>query len=304
MTSRNVYFKRPANSTVVGAAAIHSQPALLPPGQFAVVAPRVETVLGQTTALNITMPRYSPSNQSLALLRQAGGGFRLNYQGMSAGILTPRYREDGAGTAPNQTDYQALPILPIIAQSLMPGESDVPERTFPGASVYNTWQGYRDGVDDLEEFRSGFNISEPSPGNTYYLPPQYKPTPDSGPGDWPSVDSFRDYDGAAGLHPDEPFDHNDGAGPVVIESPLQINDWMGLGTYPDAVAVFLQRLADPTRPWHVDDNPYLTVDSAPIDLTVFNGDGDATETIDRDGDGTIMSLPTTKPSSRAGHLIR
>ncbi len=168
----------------------------------------------------------------------------------------------------------------------MPGEGDVPERTFPGASVYNTWQGYRDGVDDLEEVRSGFNISEPSPGNTYYLPPQYKPTPDSGPGDWPSVDSFRDYDGAAGLHPDKPFDHNDGAGPVVIESPLHINDWMGLGTYPDAVAVFLQRLADPTRPWHVDDNPYLTVDSAPIDLTVFNGDGNATEPIDRDGDGT------------------
>jgi hypothetical protein len=36
-------------------------------------------------------------------------------------------------------------------------------------------------------------------------------------------------------------------------------------------SVFLQRLADPTRPWDRYTNPYLTVDWMPFDLTVFNG---------------------------------
>ena len=35
--------------------------------------------------------------------------------------------------------------------------------------------------------------------------------------------------------------------------------------------VHLQRLADPTRPYHPQLNPYLTIDSLPVDLTSFNG---------------------------------
>jgi hypothetical protein len=37
-------------------------------------------------------------------------------------------------------------------------------------------------------------------------------------------------------------------------------------------SVFLQRLADPTQPWHPQANPYLTIDWMPFDLTVFNGE--------------------------------
>ena len=35
--------------------------------------------------------------------------------------------------------------------------------------------------------------------------------------------------------------------------------------------VFLQRLANPLRTWNADSNPYITIDSIPVDLHVFNG---------------------------------
>lgn len=43
------------------------------------------------------------------------------------------------------------------------------------------------------------------------------------------------------------------------------------GTLPSFCVIHLQRLADPTQPWHVTGNPYRTVDSSLVDLTVFNG---------------------------------
>src|SRR5262249_27297873 len=36
--------------------------------------------------------------------------------------------------------------------------------------------------------------------------------------------------------------------------------------------VFLQRLADPTRPWDRMTNPYLSVDRMPVDLTIHNSE--------------------------------
>ncbi len=54
-----------------------------------------------------------------------------------------------------------------------------------------------------------------------------------------------------------------------------------MGTHQEARTVFLQRLADPTSPWHPIDNPYLTMDFMPIDLTTFNGEHDVRQKIDR-----------------------
>ena len=47
---------------------------------------------------------------------------------------------------------------------------------------------------------------------------------------------------------------------------------LATATYPDVRTVFLQRLADPTRDHNQQDNPYITVDWLPFDLTVFNGE--------------------------------
>ena len=35
--------------------------------------------------------------------------------------------------------------------------------------------------------------------------------------------------------------------------------------------IFLQRLANPSRPWNPITNPYRTIDWMPVDLTTFNG---------------------------------
>ncbi|MDZ4820817.1 MAG: hypothetical protein SGJ20_17770, partial [Planctomycetota bacterium] len=55
-------------------------------------------------------------------------------------------------------------------------------------------------------------------------------------------------------------------------TPLEANAMLASRTNLDCRTVFLQRLADPTKPWHAQTNPYLTVDWMPIDLTVFNGE--------------------------------
>ncbi|MEK6235563.1 MAG: hypothetical protein N2C14_12715, partial [Planctomycetales bacterium] len=66
---------------------------------------------------------------------------------------------------------------------------------------------------------------------------------------------------------DTPFDQ----GKLVAESPADVFDTETKNNYKN---VFLQRLADPTLPWHPTTNPYLSVDWMPIDLTVFNTGGD------------------------------
>lgn len=52
------------------------------------------------------------------------------------------------------------------------------------------------------------------------------------------------------------------------------NDWDRItdhGTLENFRTLHLQRLANPLLPWNSQTNPYLTVDSASVDLTVFNG---------------------------------
>jgi hypothetical protein len=70
---------------------------------------------------------------------------------------------------------------------------------------------------------------------------------------------------------DEPLDENTGNGehnPNIPHSPTEEED----RTLLNFKSVFLQRLADPTRGWDRWNNPYLTIDWMPIDLTIFNGE--------------------------------
>jgi len=58
----------------------------------------------------------------------------------------------------------------------------------------------------------------------------------------------------------------------VLDIPLDYSTDVGkIGTHSRYKVVHLQRLANPTRPYDAAMNPYCTVDSMPIDLTVFNG---------------------------------
>ena len=66
------------------------------------------------------------------------------------------------------------------------------------------------------------------------------------------------------------YDADSSETPLDSDSESPIADRQNTGTYEDFRSVFLQRLADPTRPWDATSNPYRTVDWMPVDLTVFN----------------------------------
>ncbi len=65
----------------------------------------------------------------------------------------------------------------------------------------------------------------------------------------------------------------------------------GLGTVPFYKSAFLQRVADPNRPYHPLSNPYITVDWNTMDLTIFNGES---VSIPQWGNITGDSTTTTK----------
>jgi len=107
----------------------------------------------------------------------------------------------------------------------------------------------------------GINISEPLPSSTSYYPEPTHQNPNSN--IWDAYGDLTQVDPAA-LFRDEPLDSQPG-------TPLEQDGLTATGTTVNYKAVFLQRLADPTRPFDPTANPYRTVDWMPIDLTVFNG---------------------------------
>ncbi len=54
--------------------------------------------------------------------------------------------------------------------------------------------------------------------------------------------------------------------------PIAADHLVGLGTVPGIRSAFVQRVADPNRPYHPFANPYISVDWNMMDLTVFNGE--------------------------------
>ncbi len=54
--------------------------------------------------------------------------------------------------------------------------------------------------------------------------------------------------------------------------PIVKDEIFGLGTIPAYKSAFVQRVADPNRPYHPVMNPYITVDWNMMDLTVFTGE--------------------------------
>jgi hypothetical protein len=63
------------------------------------------------------------------------------------------------------------------------------------------------------------------------------------------------------------------------------------GTHPNFAIIHLQRLSNPSRPFHATSNPYLTVDSMTVDLTVVNTKANG-ESLDEPG-----QTPSPDPSN-------
>lgn len=128
------------------------------------------------------------------------------------------------------------------------------------------------GDDKFEVNKRGLNISEPL----------WTESTDPYPGTIPTRDithkfgnenetiTITDLDGRNNV-PDQIFDL-----PVNDKKhdryPVAADHLVGLGTVPGIRSAFVQRVADPNRPYHPFANPYISVDWNMMDLTVFNGE--------------------------------
>jgi hypothetical protein len=112
--------------------------------------------------------------------------------------------------------------------------------------------------------RVGLNVTEPLPQAIAPDPIYYPEYNDMNDGRVP-FDAYDDPATPANTLPDEPLDNTRLIGQANM---LQSN------VYANRAGIFLQRLADPTRDWDPRTNPYITVDFAPVDVTVFSGEED------------------------------
>jgi hypothetical protein len=127
----------------------------------------------------------------------------------------------------------------------------------------------------------GISISEPTPNAPlgYYQEPNYTyPT-------YPMRDGFQNTTTMIAELPDQPFD-------TIPGMPLQVANLLSTDTTVNFKTAYLQRLANPLQPYNAVQNPYITIDWMPLDLTVFNGEEDV------DAKGTAQTLGTLKAGFR------
>ncbi|TWU60102.1 hypothetical protein Poly51_03760 [Rubripirellula tenax] len=238
-------------------------PPALAPGQFAVIAPRTVTRLGEKASVVETNAfLYDPSDQRFELEFDGNGNntWTFKYYNLNDTTTSNEYFEDAPG------NFRYRGILPIVAQAQRPVRPD--------------WNQYftQLAAQPDRQVDFGFNISAPNPNITYYPAPLFDETlndtlnPGAGNLAYPLFDSYYDAEGMAGNPLDQPVDELPGA-------PLLARGWRGGGTHQDAATLFLQRLADPTRIYDATTNPYITVDVHSMDLTVYSGHEDLGSTV-------------------------
>ncbi|MFK8111208.1 MAG: hypothetical protein AB8B91_03365 [Rubripirellula sp.] len=224
-----------------------NQDLTLEPGQYATLAPRFVTNLGSKT-FGGAVPGV-PSEQRFELIQNEG----LVQFDPDGNRMTPPL-----GPAAGYTG-----ALPIMIGTVRP--NGWPLDIFPNDIV-------------------GLNVSEPLPRRTYYRQPgtRYNTADvDSANGDdYPLTDAYVDMDTGASTALDEPEDIRIATATGVARVPVDSSGTGAepfLGTVPQHCSVFLQRLADPTRPYDRVLNPYRTVDYMPVDLSVISGEGIPTD---------------------------
>ena len=222
------------------------------PGRYAVVGPRPITVLGsQVSTLAASPPSppvYRPSPFGIDMTDGLAGVLTSRPANLGQ---TPPILSQGGGDILRDT----LRSVPIIVAGNAPTNS-------------NGWSGNE---------RIGLNLTEPLPyPGFYYKKPTHRLA-----ANFP-LDSYYDAAAKQGMLDDVPYDQTStpalppGADLVAEDArPLADNRMLATRTYSSANypnAAYLQRVADPTRPWDPLANPYVTVDTMDLDITVFNGE--------------------------------
>lgn len=230
--------------------------ARLAPGQYLTVAPRAETNFGSTVFAG-TVPNR-PSRHRFSVVAGEGA---IHF---------------------NEANTRLTPLLGFAAPANFTPAKPLIVGTFPPdatwANVFST---------NADENYVGLNVSEPLPfdgpgytGGPYYASPPTFRYGGNANANYPLTDSYVDF-AAQGTALNEPLDLTTLYIPVTeveVRNPdPNANDVRQarepfIGTLPRYCSAFLQRLADPLRPYNDITNPYITVDYIPIDLTVFSGE--------------------------------
>ncbi|MEZ6089739.1 MAG: hypothetical protein R3C05_17270 [Pirellulaceae bacterium] len=215
-----------------------ANPANLELGAYAVVGPRPETFIGS---------------------RSNGTGdpdpLHVNHRGSQLFSLTANSFAVTVGGNPLNGSLNAV-VRPVLG--LMAGADPVAGQGWSALAARNV-----DGADGF-----GICVSEPLPENyNLYDAPvvALRSTDDinANPATGYPIDTWYDYDNPPGdTLKDKPFDRRSGAPIETIANGTDLN----------YATAYLQRLADPLRPYNSDTNPYITVDYYQSDLTVFNGE--------------------------------
>lgn len=221
-----------------------NQQLLVRPGQFLVLAPRMDTRLGSSYFSGDAPDR--PAKQRFEVVPDQGLVF-VNEAGPTGTRTTPSL--GFAATNP------FAPAKPIVIGTFRPDGAD--------------WnQAFADGF-------VGMNVSEPMPRT-----PEYYPAPRDfydGNNNYTLRDAYVDLTNPTNPALADPADMSVTPPkrriPGFAPDPANLDSIEPrLGGILDYCSVFLQRLADPTRNFDALTNPYRTVDWITVDLNVFSGE--------------------------------
>jgi hypothetical protein len=112
-----------------------------------------------------------------------------------------------------------------------------------------------------------FSLSEPEAGYPQMPTLIGTTTAANNPSTWDDGFYYLTGGAAAGQYPNTPFDYP-GNPSVPTPNPNVSPD----GTILNYTTIYLQRLANPMAPWDAYANPYIIVDSMPLDLTSYTGE--------------------------------
>ncbi|MCA9171322.1 MAG: hypothetical protein KDB23_26810, partial [Planctomycetales bacterium] len=222
----------------------HAAP-MVPPGGHVVIGPRQATAIGSVDRQQATPPitDSQPSEAAAQRIIMTLGAA----PGQPGSVI--HYADDGT--------FIQRPAVTFVAAA------------HPPNGGVNGWSN----TAQTAPYGIGISVSEPVPGPSYYKEPIWGPSPPERLHPSAPIEPESYYGSLSTQQktfPDLPFDsysQND------INIPLaELPKLTSTGTLPNFRVALLQRLADPTRPWHAVLNPYITVDSQSIDLTVFNGE--------------------------------